>query len=81
MTRVQFHQLVETVTGTEAELLSASAEEIVLRLSAAQYAADVLTNLAEQRGLIAEFMGMPVIPYEPPDGVPPLETILTRAAA
>ena len=73
-----FRKRVMSITGDDSELLKASDQELISRLTIAQYAADVLINAAEKRGLIETHEGGPVIPYELPAGIEVIETILTR---
>lgn len=80
MNRNEFEAKVRTITGSEAELSSASEDKIGWKLSIAQYAVDVLMNEAERRGskYVGWEDGAPFIHYALPDGVEPVETILTR---
>lgn len=55
-----------------------SEDDLLLSLSVAQYAADMALLEAERRGLIGTHQGMLSIPYVLPEGVDPIETILTR---
>ena len=81
MNRHDFEQRVLAITGTEADIASASTEDIGWRLSLAQHAVDILMSEAERRGLVGIGEGgHPFVHYTLPDGIEPVETILTRGS-
>jgi hypothetical protein len=55
-----------------------SDDELVLAMSTAQHAVDMALVEAERRGLVGTVGGIPVVPYELPEGVDVIKTILTR---
>lgn len=74
----EFLKKVMMITGNDIQLLDATDKEIIHRMTVAQYAHDILLNEAEQRGLLIDDDGVPGIPYDLPEDVDVIETILTR---
>jgi hypothetical protein len=75
--RKAFFERVEAVFGS-VPLVELSDDDLTLTLTVAQYATDLALVEAERRGLITEHHGVPIIPFELPEGVEFLETLLTR---
>lgn len=58
-----------------------SEHEFRRRWAIVQYAADLMLVEAERRGLVAcDANGNPSFPFDVPEGVPAVETVLTRPA-
>jgi hypothetical protein len=72
-----FFQRVETVFDG-VPLTELSEDDLISRLSVAQHASDMALLEVEKRGLVEFYDGVPAIPYVLPEGVDPIETVLTR---
>jgi hypothetical protein len=72
-----FFERVEAAFGGK-PLAELSDDELILAVSASQYATDMALVEAERRGLAHERYGAPYIPFALPEGVDIIETILTR---
>ena len=75
--RTVFFQRVEAIFDG-VPLKELSEDDLILALSVAQYAADMALLEVERRGLVGTYQGLLSIPYVLPEGVDPIETILTR---
>ena len=75
MSREVFFNRVAAVHGRK-PLGELSDDELVLALSIAQYATDVLVLEAEGRGMIDMLGGMPHVPFELPEGVERIPNVL-----
>jgi hypothetical protein len=80
MYRSAFFKRIEAVFAV-VPLSESSDDDLLLALSVAQHATDMALVEAERRGLVGERGGIPFVPYELPDSVDPIETILTRGNA
>lgn len=77
MTKEEFlHRVGQILDGKKIEDLSN--DELDMFSGVAQYASDIMLNERERRGLITFVSGYPVIEFAVPEGVPNVETILTR---
>ena len=59
-------------------LAELSDDNLISALSVAQYATDMALLEIERRGLVEFYDGVPSIPYDLPEGVDMIETVLTR---
>lgn len=75
--RTMFFRRVEAVFDG-IPLTELSEDDLLACLSVAQYAADIALLEVEGRGLIEFLEGAPIVPLILPEGVDPVETVLTR---
>lgn len=75
--RTLFFQRIEAVFDG-IPLTELSEDDLLACLSVAQYAADIALLEVEERGLVEFLDGAPVVPLILPEGVDPVETVLTR---
>ena len=75
--REAFFLRIEAIFGG-VPLSELSDDDLIRSLSIAQYAADMALLEIERRGLVEYHDGTPSIPYDLPDGVDYIDTVLTR---